>query len=452
MIDLAEYKKNRYGYTVEHSKYSRANNSLKKNRYRAEDLTEARAYIDKVGFDETIAMIQIIKDRLAILEPRKKSYLHKHIVPNLEQALIKILEFMGHSQYERTELAMKNTKASLEELKEKVNNYRPGKNVYIKTNYFIIDSLFNEYNKGILEGTVTLLSGSSGSGKSTLALNIAKSFIDSGRNVYYFDTEFGLNNDTLEKTKMLPLLYNKDSNPEGRFMIIQEQDYSGIEKLIDAIIQESKPSLIIIDSVTAIRPKQAESMSAEEELIGLQSKLMSNFFLKYKGLLNASNTSILMCNQLRYHIDTNKGRSEEVESGGCALQHYPDYRIMITPVKKKEQFFSVPSETERISFKNEDDHDGIIHKIYCEKSRGGKPYRSFKLPILFGEGISESMSLKYLLIDMSIISSFPNNNYLIGKPFQEKRITSEASLLNWINENMEMIKNTLIKKHHEACE
>ena len=440
---MAEYKKNKYGYTVEYLKYSPANNTLRKNRYRAESLKEARAYIDKVGFDSTITMTQNIKDRLAILESRKKSYLHKHIVPNLEQALISILEYVGYSHHERNEAVMKNTQDRLQELKDSINNYRPGNKEYIKTNFFIIDSLFNEYNKGILEGTVTLLSGSSGSGKSTVALNIAKSFIESSRDVYYFDTEFGINIDTLEKTKTLPLLYNKDSNPEGQLNIIQEQDYSGIEEIIDAIIQDGKPSLIIIDSVTAMRPKQAASLSAEEELIGLQSKLMSNFFLKYKGLLNPSRTTIIMCNQLRYHIDTNKGRSEEVESGGCALQHYPDYRIMIRPVANKKLFFN--KNCSEVT-KKHNSPDGIVHEIYCEKNRTGKPYRLFKLPILFGEGIDESMSLILLLLDMNILHTFPFSNYQVKTPFENKKLTSEKALFDWIHENMETIKDTLTKR------
>lgn len=232
----------------------------------------------------------------------------------------------------------------------------------IRTKCLGLDNVFRV--GGIPRGRIIELFGNESSGKTTIALFIAKSFIDSGGNVLYIDSEHSLD---LKYMKSLGLDFEK---------IILSQPDTGEEavEIAQKATEASDPEdklLIVIDSVASLVPKKELDNPADKETIGLQARLMSKFMRKVKGVANQNLVTIICINQIRMKIGIFYG-NPETTPGGLALKFYTSVRA---EVKKKQ------------TIKKSGRVVGIRSRVRIVKNKLGCPSYETEIEMRNGEGV-----------------------------------------------------------------
>jgi recombination protein RecA len=213
-----------------------------------------------------------------------------------------------------------------------------------------------------------------------------------------------------------------------------------------------KPALIVVDSVSAMIPKQfLEGQVDEQQRIGLQAQLMSifcNFITKH---LKPANTCLMYCNQLRSMIkgQYDPGPKEET-SGGKALKYYSSVRI-----KMRKSTIEKVNVKSRITGKTEKEPVNVMVKVSIVKNKIDKPYLSGPLYIRFGEGFDNITSIIELATNTNVVKkkgafySFDVNGESIFSGIQGKE-----QLRSFLEENPDKLQtlsnNIVFKEDAEA--
>ena len=145
--------------------------------------------------------------------------------------------------------------------------------------------------------------------------------------------------------------------------------------------------LIVVDSVAALVPKAELEGTFEDSSVGLQARLMSKSLRKLAGVLSKSSCTILFINQLREKVGVMYG-NPETTTGGRALKFYATIRIEIRRAE---------------TIKQGDKALGNIVNIKVVKNKVAAPYKSCKINLIFGKGISHENELAQLAVDYNII-------------------------------------------------
>ena len=145
--------------------------------------------------------------------------------------------------------------------------------------------------------------------------------------------------------------------------------------------------LIIVDSVAALVPKDELEGTFEDSSVGLQARLMSKSLRKLAGVLSKGSCTVIFINQLREKVGVMYG-NPETTTGGRALKFYATIRI---EVRRSE------------TIKQGDRALGNIVAVKVVKNKVAPPYRSCKVELIFGKGISPEHELAQLAVDYSII-------------------------------------------------
>jgi hypothetical protein len=192
--------------------------------------------------------------------------------------------------------------------------------------------------------------------------------------------------------------------------------------------------LIVVDSATTMTPQKIQEESVEKILPGLNSRLMSNFLLKYKGASIKAGTSWIIINQMRTHIRF-IGMTTDEEAGGNALKYYPDIRIMMKKAKKGDLM------TKEVTPRGVVDVPyGAVNEIWCIKSRYSRPFIPMRLAIIFGKGISNNYAFYDFLEFMGCIKA-NGAWYTITIPgIEPAKVNGEKKVIEWIQDNRDAVK------------
>lgn len=272
---------------------------------------------------------------------------------------------------------------------------------------------------GYPKGRIIEIYGPESSGKTTLALEAIARVQKLGGRAAYIDAEHAIDPD-----------YAKVLGVNISDLILAQPDYGEqAMEIVDMLAKTNAIDLIVVDSVAALVPKAELEGTYEDSSVGLQARLMSKSLRKIAGVLSKSSCTVIFINQLREKVGVMYG-NPETTTGGRALKFYSTIRIEIRR-----------SET----IKQGDKALGNVVSVKVVKNKVAAPYRSCKINLIFGKGISHDNELAQLAVDYSLIeksgSWFSYNGERLGQG-----ITSVYDFLNSNPEAKELIEEEVRKR------
>lgn len=216
---------------------------------------------------------------------------------------------------------------------------------------------------GIPKGMISVLFGPEGSGKTTIALNTAKQVANRGGLVLYIDVENLLN------TSLLKAVLGEDTKVEN-ITILTPMSAEDAFMMIEHAIASEEFELIVLDSVGAMASRKEKEVDFDKDTMGQLPKLVGKFIKRNVYDIRTKNIAVLFLNQIRDNVGSYvKGYKTP---GGHQLEHEAAVIISLTKGEKLSRGKEVV---------------GIVSKFVVKKNKLAPPFRSFTIPILFGQGI-----------------------------------------------------------------
>jgi len=231
---------------------------------------------------------------------------------------------------------------------------------------------------GFPRGRIIELFGPESGGKSSVALLCMASAQKRGENVLYVDAENSFSKEWAQKIGV-----DVDS-----LYVLQENCAEIVLDAVSHLTRSCLFSLIVIDSVTALAPRDELEGSAEDQNIALQARILSRELRRLVGETGKSGTTLIFVNQLRENVGVMFG-NPETTPGGRALKFYASLRLRVS-----RDGSPIVSDGKKIG------HD---IKISVEKNKVGPPYRVAKTRLLYDSGFDTAVELVNLGIELGIV-------------------------------------------------
>lgn len=239
---------------------------------------------------------------------------------------------------------------------------------------------------GIPKSKFTEIAGSEGTGKTTIALETCRNAIAGGETVLYIDPENMLN---LSYVKAIL----KEQYDLEKFLLIQPETGEDALLIAEAGLQQSeeqKIGLIVIDSIGALAPRREKEKDLDDFTVAEVARLLSKFFRRTSFFVRRHDVAVLFLNQVRDNIGSYIGGYST--PGGHAKDHMCSVIIRLNKGKK-------------IEGKKDEGFIGVLTPFIIKKNKVAIPYRSFKVPILFGKGIDKNRDVLEIAKMLGIIQS-----------------------------------------------
>lgn len=278
---------------------------------------------------------------------------------------------------------------------------------------------------GIPVGRITEISGKWSVGKTTLALSMVKSAQELGKECIWVDAEWAWENQYAEKLGV-------DTDKLGLLQTRYAED--ALDQLLEYLngdekkkIKPGTDTLIVIDAVGALHPREEAEKDSGERTIGAQSALVARFCRKVVPLLSLNNNTLVVLNHEYTPIETNGGRPQTKTSGGAKLEYHKSVWIRLKKngvyLKRGEEFVGFKVEAE------------------IGKNKVAATQRQTCLiDMLYGEGFSAVSMLLEQAIDKGVIVRRGNTFYL-----GETKLGMISAVREWmkVEENTEAVKIAL---------
>lgn len=214
---------------------------------------------------------------------------------------------------------------------------------------------------GIELGCITEIFGERSAGKSTLALQIIAAAQKQGHSCFFADTEF-------QFTPVFADSLGVDcSTLEFSQFRLGEETFDAIEEWAE----KNKKSVIILDSMGGVLPREEAEKTAEGKTIGLQSRLMAAHCRKMIGLLAKNRNAYAIIN----HQVTNLTTGRIGSSGGSKLEFHKRNSVRLTSL-----FGKAPKRAP----------DGSIKEKYIQaelkKEKGMNTHEGKKVELVYVKG------------------------------------------------------------------
>ena len=264
---------------------------------------------------------------------------------------------------------------------------------------------------GYPKGRVIEIFGPESSGKTTLTLHAIAECQKQGGRAAFVDAEHSIDP-----------LYAQNLGVDIDELILSQPD-SGEQALdiVEMLARSNAIDLIIVDSVAALVPQAEIEGEMGDNQVGLQARLMSKAMRKLAGILNKSLCTIIFINQLREKVGVIYG-NPEVTTGGRALKFYASVRIDIRRAEVLKQ---------------ESDIYGNTVNIKIVKNKVAPPFKSCKVDIIYGEGISRTGEVLDLGCELGLIKKSGSWYEVNGQRMGQGRENAKM----FLKDNIEIFNN-----------
>lgn len=227
---------------------------------------------------------------------------------------------------------------------------------------------------GFARGRIYEIFGEPSSGKTTLSMSVIAEAQRRGLSCLFCDAEHSAD----------PKLF------EAMGVDIHELDtikaFMGDDNLaiLEGLIKTNEYAVAVIDSVSALIPKQEAEGAIGDQHMGLLARLMSQACRKLAPLCSETNTLLIFINQVRN--DIGKWGDSEITTGGLSLDFYATGRIKVSGGEYKSSHIK-DAAGEVIGHRT---------KFYIKKNKLAPPYRKAEIPLIYGVGYDnywETLSL-----------------------------------------------------------
>lgn len=197
--------------------------------------------------------------------------------------------------------------------------YQPNR---IPTGIFMLDFALLG---GIPEGRITQLVGEKHAGKSTVAAKII-----SGAQMMYPDQEIVF----LDIEQTFDPVWNAKLGVDlSRVSILEVDTGEKAVDMADAVLRAKETSILVVDSLAAMIPFKEAQASAEDNHVGLQSRLIGELCRKVTATIATERLrghvpTVLFINQFRTKIGVQFG-DPRTNPGGRAVEHFPSLNIRL---------------------------------------------------------------------------------------------------------------------------
>lgn len=252
---------------------------------------------------------------------------------------------------------------------------------------------------GLPQGRIIEIFGPESSGKTTLALHVVAEAQKKGGICAYIDAEHAMDPEYAQK---LGVNINE--------LLISQPDTGeqGLE-ITESLVRSGKLSVVVIDSVAALTPKDEIEGDMGAHHVGKQARLMSQALRKLTAIVAKSKTMVIFINQIRMQIGVMFG-NPETTPGGKALKFYASVRIdirRIAQIKKGEEVV------------------GGRVRVKVVKNKVAAPFRQTEFDLIYNEGISQEGEIIALGEKMSIIqkagTSYNYGDTKLGRGYDATR-------------------------------
>ena len=239
---------------------------------------------------------------------------------------------------------------------------------------------------GIPRGRLIELFGPYQSGKTTLALSIVREFQRQNLDVTIFEPENSYNP---EYAKIFgvdnkKITFNQDNVGEDVF------------DAIEAFVANNVTDLILLDSLPALSSTEILTSDMKDDDVASDARMNAKAWKKLKGLLNRTNTTLLMINQMRDKPGVMYGKSETTP-GGRAKNFWCDMRIR---VRAKKPFYKGSKESK--------EKYGHTVEVVIEKNKLGRSGKRAWFDLYYDKGIDKGKDIKKVGIKIGVIERSGN--------------------------------------------